>query len=94
MAVKSATVGRDRPRSTWDRKPTERSIFCASWARVSFLCLRRSWISAARVASSSWGVMKFMSNNFMKNYRNYFMQAIGNFATTSALGSSRFQVFR
>src|SRR5471030_1853349 len=75
MAVKSATVGRDRPRSTCDRKPTERSIFCASCARVSFLCLRRSWISAARVASSCCWFMKFMSRNFMKNYRINFMGA-------------------
>src|SRR5690606_10667481 len=53
MAVRSATVGRDRPRSTCDRKPTERPMRSASSFRVTFLCLRRSWIRMARAASSS-----------------------------------------
>src|SRR5690606_5239180 len=53
MAVRSATVGRDRPRSTWDRKPTERPIRSASSPRVTFLCLRRSRTRIARPSISS-----------------------------------------
>ncbi|MNP60524.1 hypothetical protein D3C76_1556170 [compost metagenome] len=53
MAVKSATVGRDKPRSTWDRNPTERPILSARSFKVYFLCLRRSWIRIASAEISS-----------------------------------------
>src|SRR5690606_37262856 len=52
-AVRSATVGRDSPRSTWERKPTERSMRVASSPRVTFLCLRRSRMRIARPSISS-----------------------------------------
>ena len=53
LAHWTATVGWDNPRSTWDKKPTERPILSASSLRVYFLCLRRSWIRIANAAISS-----------------------------------------